>query len=54
MSVNSESKHNELWALLVGSQVLKSDKVLVQKLRDMKVRHAEVIVSMQGGVVAGY
>jgi hypothetical protein len=30
---------------------LKSDKALVQKLREMKVRHAEVIVSMQGGIV---
>ena len=40
-----------MWQILATSNLLKNDKVLVQKLREMKVRHAEIIASMQGGMI---
>jgi hypothetical protein len=51
LSQQREQAYNELWQVLASSNVLKNDKVLVQKLRELKLRHAEVIVSMQGGLM---
>jgi hypothetical protein len=45
-----DQAYNELLNLIAGHTSAKNDKALITKLRDLKLRHSEIISSMNGGL----